>query len=243
MNAEPYQSDRDKLLRAKNGDVQAREEVIRENIALVKFIVRRFLGRGVEYDDLFQYGCLGLVKAVDRFDPEAYDVRFSTYAVPVIMGEIRRYLRDDGPIHVSRTIRERARRVEAWTSAYAQENGRQPSVDEIAKGMGMDGGDVLLALNCRRGVRSLDERMGDGELRLKDVLGTEPMAAVDRRLTLSKLLRDLTPDERALIVRRYFKSQTQTQIAREMGTSQVQISRMESRIIRRMREMAGTDRG
>ena len=240
MSAEAYQSDRDKLLRARNGDAQAREELVRDNIALVKYIVRRFMGRGAEYDDLFQYGCLGLLKAVDRFDPD-YTVRFSTYAVPVIMGEIRRYLRDDGPIHVSRTIHERARRVEDWVRGFVQEKGRQPTVEEIAEGLEMDGGDVLLALNSRRGVRSLDEKLGDGELRLKDVLGTEPMADVDRRLTLAKLLRDLTPEERALIVRRYFRSETQTQIARDMGTSQVQISRMESRIIQRMRRMAGAD--
>lgn len=240
MSAEPYQSDRDKLLRARNGDAQAREELVTENIALVKFIVKRFLGRGAEYDDLFQYGCLGLLKAVDRFDPD-YPVRFSTYAVPVIMGEIRRYLRDDGPIHVSRTIHERARRVETWVRQYAQEKGAQPSVEEIAMGLGMEAGDVLLALNSRQGVRSLDERLGDGEMSLKDVLGTEPMAAVDRRLTLSKLLADLSPEERALIVRRYFKAQTQAEIARELGTSQVQVSRMESRIIKRMRAQVGTD--
>lgn len=242
MSEQAYQSDdtREKLIRARDGDAQAREELIRDNLALVKYIVKRFAGRA-EYDDLFQYGCLGLLKAVDRFDP-AYPVQFSTYAVPVIMGEIRRYLRDDGPIHVSRTIHERARQVSAFIQAFEAEHQCQPGVEEIASALNMESGDVLLALNSKRSVRSLNEPVGgDGDLRLMDVLGTESMAKVDKRLTLCKLLRDLTDEERALIVRRYFKSHTQTQIAKEMGVSQVQVSRMESRILKRMRQMAGTD--
>lgn len=243
MSEQPYQSARDKLIRARNGDAQAREEIVRENLALVKYIVRRFAGRGAEYEDLYQYGCMGLVKAVDRFDPD-YPVRFSTYAVPVIMGEIRRYLRDDGPIHVSRTIHERARQVLAYIETCQAEDQRQPGVAEIAQALDMEPGDVLLALNSQRRVRSLNEPVrGEGELRLMDVVGVETMAAVDRRLTLSKLMGDLSEAERTLIVRRYFKSHTQTQIAREMGLSQVQVSRMESRILKRMRALAGTDDG
>lgn len=242
MSEQPYQSDvREKLIRAQAGDRAAREALVEENLALVKFIVKRFAGRGAEMEDLYQYGCLGLLKAVDRFDPN-YPVRFSTYAVPVIMGEIRRYLRDDGPIHVSRTIHERARKVQAYMEAYEAEHNCQPGVGEIAGALDMEPEDVLLALNSRGRVRSLDEPVGaGGELRLKDVVGTEPMANVDARLTLSKLLRDLSDEERTLIVRRYFKSHTQTQIARDMGISQVQVSRMESRILKRMRAQAGTD--
>ena len=242
MSEQPYQSaPREKLIRARNGDARAREELVQDNLALVKYIVRRFAGRGAEYEDLFQYGCMGLLKALDRFDP-AYPVQFSTYAVPVIMGEIRRYLRDDGLIHVSRTINERARKVQAFVDAYRLEHQCDPGVDEISRALGIERGDVLLALNSRSRVRSLNEPVGGtGELRLMDVLGTETMAAVDRRLTLSKLLRDLSDEERALIVRRYFKSHTQTQIARDMGISQVQVSRMESRILKRMRSMAGTE--
>ena len=172
----PKQRRPDKLARAQSGDQQAREALVKENLALVKFIVKRFAGRGAEYDDLYQYGCLGLLKAVDRFDPN-YPVRFSTYAVPVIMGEIRRYLRDDGPIHVSRTIHERARRIGAFMQDYEAEHGFSPSVDEIASALGMESGDVLLALNSRGRVRSLNEPVGgEGDLRLMDVVGTEPMA-------------------------------------------------------------------
>ena len=111
MTQQANQSAREKLVRAKEGDAEAREALVSENIPLVKYIVKRFLNRGAEYDDLFQYGCMGLLKAIDRFDPD-YPVQFSTYAVPVIMGEIRRFLRDDGPVHVSRTIHEQARQIE-----------------------------------------------------------------------------------------------------------------------------------
>ena len=209
-----------------------------QNLALVKYIVKRFTERGVEYDDLFQWGCLGLVKAIDRFDPD-YPVQFSTYAVPVIMGEIRRFLRDDGLVHVSRTIREQARRIEHYIEEYEAHNQRAPDIGEIARALEMDRESVVLAMNSRNRVRSLSESVnGDSELRLMDVVGTEPMRRVDNRLMLSGLLRDLSAEERAIIVRRYFQSHTQSQIARDMGMTQVQVSRMEHRILKRMRGMA-----
>ena len=226
---------REKLRRAHAGDAQAREELVAENLALVRFLVKRFVGRGADLEDLFQYGCMGLLKAVDRFDPEV-PVRFSTYAVPVILGEIRRFLRDDGPIHVSRTIHENARRVARFCDGWCAEHGAAPDVAQVAQALSLSREDVVLALNARNRVRSLNEPIGgEGDLRLMDVLGDEPMRDVDSRLTLAKLLRDLPDDERALIVRRYFKAHTQTEIARDMGISQVQVSRLESRILKKMR--------
>ena len=194
------------------------------------------MGRGVEFDDLFQWGCLGLLKAIDRFDPD-YPVQFSTYAVPVIMGEIRRFLRDDGPVHVSRTIHEQARRVERFIADFEAEHQRAPEIDEIAGALSLDRESVALALNSKNRVRSLNEPVqGDSGLRLMDVLGVETIARVDNRLTLSRMLRDLSDQERAIIVRRYFQSHTQTQIAKDMGISQVQVSRLESRILKKMRK-------
>ena len=229
----------ERLSKARAGDLEAREALVSENIALVKFIVRRFAGRGAEYDDLFQFGCMGLLKAIDRFDP-TYHVRFSTYAVPVIMGEIRRYLRDDGPVHISRNIRELSKRIDEYVGL--EETGGSRSVKEIADALGVEKGDVVLALNIRRPIRSLDETVGgESGPRLMDLIGSEPLADVDQRLTLAKLLRDLPVDERTLILRRYFKRHTQAQIARDMGTSQVQISRMESRILKKLRSMAEAD--
>ena len=227
------------LERARNGDRLAREALVRENLALVKYIVKRFAGRGVDCEDLFQYGCLGLLKAVDRFDP-SFDVRFSTYAVPVILGEIRRFLRDDGPIHVSRTLRELSRRAAAFTEDFLTRNGRDPAIDEIASALQVGREELVLALNSRSRVRSLDEPVrGDDELRLGDVLGVDSLRGVDRRLLLRGLLRELSEEERAIIVRRYFKRHTQTQIAADLGVSQVQVSRMEKRILARLRQLAG----
>lgn len=239
MSAERNQSTREKLIRARNGDRRARDELVEENLALVRFLVRRFAGRGADSEDLFQYGCMGLVKAVDRFDPE-FPVQFSTYAVPVILGEIRRFLRDDGPVHVSRTIHDNARRVERFRQEWLAEHREEPDVAQTAEALSLSREDVLLALNAKSRIRSLSEPIGgEGDLRLMDVIGTEPMQEVDSRLTLSKLLRDLPDEERTLIVRRYFRAHTQTEIARDMGVSQVQVSRMESRILKKMRRIAG----
>ena len=239
MSIEAHQSIEERLSKARQGDLKARETLVCDNIPLVKFVVRRFLGHGVEYDDLFQFGCMGLLKAIDRFDP-GYQVQFSTYAVPVIMGEIRRYLRDDGPIHISRAIRELSKRIDAYIDQ--SEHARSHSIQEIADALGAEKGDVLLALNSKRPLRSLDERIGgDSDTRLMDTISSEPLGDVDQRLTLVKLLQDLPQEERALILRRYFKRHTQARIARDLGTSQVQISRMESRILKKLRSMADTD--
>lgn len=241
MSVERNKSTRAKLIRAHEGDMQAREELVAENLALVRYLVKRFAGRGVESEDLFQYGCMGLLKAIDRFDPE-FSVQFSTYAVPVILGEIRRYLRDDGPIHVSRTIHDNARRVEQFCSQWREKHSEEPDIHTVARELSMSCEDVLLALNARKRVRSLSEPIGgEGDLRLMDVIGTEPMRDIDSRLTLSKLLRDLPDEERTIIIRRYFKAHTQMEIARDLGVSQVQISRMENRIIKKMRLRAGAD--
>ena len=225
-------------MRAKNGDAAAREEVVRENLPLVHYVLRRFRDRGAEYEDLYQYGCMGLIKAVDRFDP-AYDVRFSTYAVPVIMGEVRRYLRDDGAVHVSRTIHENAAKIEKFRREYLQGNGCEPSLSQISDATNLSAEEVALAANARRRVRSLNEPVNpEGSTRLMDVIGEDCMDSVERKLLLAGLLRDLSRDERMIIIRRYFRSNTQSEIARDMGISQVQVSRLESRILKRMRESA-----
>lgn len=200
-------------------------------------MLKRFRDRNAEYEDLFQYGCMGLLKAIDRFDP-AYAVRFSTYAVPVIMGEVRRYLRDSGPVHISRSIHDNALRLERFRETFVRENAREPTMEELCAGSGLSAEDAMLAVNANCRVRSLSEPVGgDGELRLMDVLGTDSMGAVDRRLLLAGLLRRLTDEERALIIRRYFRRQTQSEIARDMGVSQVQVSRLEGKILKRMRGM------
>lgn len=238
MIPERHESTRMLLQSAREGDRQAREALVKENLPLVRHLVKRFQDRGREYDDLFQYGCLGLLKAIDRFDP-AFGTAFSTYAVPVILGEIRRFLRDDGSIHVARSIKENARRVEEARQGMLQASGREPTVDELCEALDLDREDILLALNARQSVRSLDASIdADGALTLKDTLGTDCMEAVEKRLLLGSLLKALPREDMRLIALRYFQRRTQTEIAKEMGVSQAQVSRMESRILKRLREYA-----
>lgn len=238
MTPERNESTRKLLQSARDGDMEARETLVRENLPLVHHLARRFQGRGYEYDDLFQYGCLGLLKAIDRFDP-AFGTAFSTYAVPVILGEIRRFLRDDGSVHVARSIQENARRVEEARQAIVRATGREPGMDELGNATGLDRADVLLALNARQSVRSLDASVdGEGDVTLKDTLGTDCMEGIEKRLVLGSLLKTLPREEMRLIAQRYFQRRTQTEIAREMGVSQAQVSRMESRILKRLRQYA-----
>lgn len=228
----------EKLARAREGDAKARAELVEENLKLVHYVLKRFRDRGAEYEDLYQYGCMGLLKAIDRFDP-SYGARFSTYAVPVIMGEIRRYLRDDGSLHISRSIHDNALRIEKFREEYCAAHQSEPTIREIAAATGIEAEEVMLSINARRSVRSLDEQVGEGEgMRLMDVIGEDRREEIDRRLLLAALLKELKPEERSLIIRRYFRSQTQSEIAGEMGISQVQVSRMEGKIIRRMRMRA-----
>lgn len=199
------------------------------------YVLRRFRDWGQDYEDLYQYGCMGLIKAIDRFDP-TLGTRFSTYAVPVILGEVRRFLRDDAPVHVSRAIRDDARCIARFREAFLREHAREPTIDEISAGTGLSHEDAVLALNAQREVKSLYEPVGgDGELRLMDVIGEESMGEVDRRLLLAGLLKELSPQERTIIIRRYFRSNTQSEIARDLGVSQVQVSRLERKILNRLR--------
>jgi len=216
------------------GDREAAQEMALRHEALVRYVARRFMGRGREMEDLYQLGRLGLYKAVKHFNTE-YAVKFSTYAVPLIMGEIRRFLRDDGQIHISRSIRENAVRV----ARLMEEEGDSVSVGEMAQKLGLSCEETVLAMEAGRSVRSLSEPIGeDGGLLLQDTIGEDKTGEIVGRMALEEMLEKLPPFERELIERRYFREQTQTSIARELGMTQVQISRMESRILKRLREMA-----
>ncbi len=216
------------------GDREAAQEMALRHEALVRYVARRFMGRGREMEDLYQLGRLGLYKAVKNFNTE-YAVKFSTYAVPLIMGEIRRFLRDDGQIHISRSIRENAVRV----ARLMEEEGDGVSVGEMAQKLGLSCEETVLAMEAGRSVRSLSEPIGeDGGLLLQDTIGEDKTGEIVGRMALEEMLEKLPPFERELIERRYFREQTQTSIARELGMTQVQISRMESRILKRLREMA-----
>lgn len=227
------------LRRAHDGDKAARELLVQENLGLVWSIVRRFRNRGVEQEDLFQIGSIGLLKAIDKFDL-AYDVQFSTYAVPMITGEIKRFLRDDGMLKVSRTMKETAVRALRAREKLETEQGREPTITEIAEALEMSTEEVVLALEAGSQVESLHKTIyqGDGnDISLMDKLEekTDRNEEVLNQILLEEILGTLKPEERRLIYLRYYREKTQTEIAAELGISQVQVSRLEKKILKTLR--------
>lgn len=217
-------------------DVESRNERIRKNMPLVGFVTARFIGRGYEYDDLYQYGCIGLIKAVDRFDPD-YGVTFSTYAVPLIIGEIKRFLRGDGAVHVSRTIRENSMKV-VRTLEEAEKEGMTLSIDEVCMDTGLDRQDAVLAMASLAPVKSLHEPVaGEGDILLQDMLGSDNGQQITDNIALKQAMEALDETERELIFRRYFRRHTQTAIASDLGKTQVQISRMEKKVLEKLRNL------
>lgn len=230
---------RELLMKAQAGDKEAREQLVQKNIGLVKSIVSRYTARGVEKEDLIQIGMIGLIKAIDNFDT-TYEVRFSTYAVPMIAGEIRRFLRDNGAIKVSRSIKDHRVAVNRSRERLIEKLGREPTIHEIAEDVGLSMEDILLAVNSGQEVASLQQMIyeGDGSsIRLMDRLSAhsgEGDASLDRMM-LADSLSALEQRERELIVLRFYYDQTQSQIAKRMGASQVQVSRLEKRILKKMK--------
>lgn len=220
----------EQIKRAHQGDKTAREALVKDNLGLVWSIVRRFAGRGCETEDLFQIGSIGLLKAIDKFDL-SYEVRFSTYAVPMIAGEIKRFLRDDGIIKVSRSIKEQNQRLRAAREALCTALGREPTLEELAAQIGVSCEEAAASMAADSPVESLSapaiqDRIA-GETAENEVL-------LDRML-LGDLLKMLNGRQREIIVRHYFYDQTQTQIAAQLGISQVQVSRIERKILGQMR--------
>ncbi len=223
------------IRRSQEGDKEAREVLIEENMGLIHHVVKRFLGRGVDPEDLFQIGAIGLVKAVDRFDLE-FGVRFSTYAVPMIAGEIKRFLRDDSMIKLSRSLKELAIRAARLREQILMERGVEPGIEELAACLCVEPEELVQAMDGSAEVESLQKIVyqGDGEgLSLMDKVeqDKDEEEVLLRQLLLEQLLGTLGPKERRLIVLRFFHDRTQTQVAQELGMSQVQVSRLEKKIL------------
>ena len=224
----------------KAGDAQARETYIKGNLRLVLSVLKRFSGHGENLDDLFQIGCIGLIKSIDNFDP-TMNVKFSTYAVPMIIGEIRRYLRDDGMLKVSRNLKENCARIYSAREALEKELGREPILEEVAKATELSVDEVVMSMESGAEVESLHKTIyqGDGnDISLMDRLQEKENGqdAGLNRIFLDEILKKLDARERQLIGMRYFKDMTQTEIAAEMGISQVQVSRMEKRILKELKK-------
>lgn len=241
------------IAKSQSGDKEAREVLIEKNLGLVHHIVRRFTGRGYETEDLFQVGVIGLIKAIDKFDLRL-GVKFSTYAVPMITGEIKRFLRDDGPIKVSRSIKENALKVRVVRQRLQSSLGREPTLREIAEQAALSEEEIVLAMEATMEVESIYAAVyqEDGsELFLVDRvaadarsgLGSIAGEAVDyekeellNHMLLTQLLDELSERERQLIQMRYFQNRTQVEVAAVLGISQVQVSRLEKKILLRMRQ-------
>lgn len=238
-----HMNQNDELLKlAKKGDRDARKQLIEDNVGLVWSIVRRFLDRGYEKDDLFQIGCIGLINAVDRFDM-SYNVRFSTYAIPVIQGEIKSFLRDDGMIKVSRIVKANAIKIRKFVVEFENTHMRQPTVEEISDATGLEINDILLSLEADISVESIYRSIDgekDGHIMLMDTIKGRDNAIDDAidSIAIEKIMSQLNDEERKLIHMRYYENMTQTQVAGLLCVGQVKISRMESKIIKKMKSIA-----
>jgi RNA polymerase sigma factor, sigma-70 family/RNA polymerase sigma-70 factor, sigma-B/F/G subfamily len=221
---------------AQSGDEGAKEILVSENMPLIKSVVKRYVGRNVEYDDLLQLGSMGLLKAVLNFDT-SFSVRFSTYAVPMIAGEIKRYLRDDGTIKVSRALKVLAYKIARVTEEFKQKNNREPTVDEIANAVGAEKEEVVFAMDSARYPLPLyDSSDDDGNPNLIDkiVVENNDDEHIDRIL-LNECILHLSERDKKIILLRYFRDKTQSEVATALGVSQVQISRLESKILEKMK--------
>ncbi|MFF5993556.1 SigF/SigG family RNA polymerase sporulation sigma factor [Lysinibacillus sp. KU-BSD001] len=228
---------RELIARAQAGDDEARKKMIEGNTRLVWSIVQRFSSRGIELDDLFQIGCIGLMKSVDKFDLK-YEVKFSTYAVPMIIGEIQRFLRDDGMVKVSRSIRELNFKIRHATENYMKTNEKPPSMAELADILQVSVDDIIMATDAMRDPASLHEQLyeNDGDsVTLMDQMRDEKSQLPFDYIPLKEVLKRLGKREQSIIYLRYFVDLTQTEIAERLGISQVQVSRLEKKILAQLK--------
>ena len=229
------------FIRMQNGDKEARNVFINGNLRLVLSVIKRFYGRGENVDDLFQVGCIGLIKAMDNFDL-SQNVQFSTYAVPMIIGEIRRYLRDNNPIRVSRSVRDLAYKALSIKEKIIKENQKEPTVEEIAKELGVDKEEVVFSLDAIQEPVSLQEPVYGG--------GTENLYVMDQvkdnkntdeywaeNITILEAMKKLNEKEKMIINKRFFEGRTQVEVAEEIGISQAQVSRLEKSAIEHIRRI------
>ncbi|MGM7721310.1 RNA polymerase sporulation sigma factor SigF [Metabacillus sp. Hm71] len=229
---------KDLIRRSQEGDQEARDLIIQKNMRLVWSVVQRFLNRGYEPDDLFQIGSIGLLKSVDKFDL-SYDVRFSTYAVPMIIGEIQRFIRDDGTVKVSRSLKELGNKIRRARDELSKTMGKVPTVAEIANYLDISPEDVVLAQEAVRAPSSIHETVyeNDGDpITLLDQIADHTETKWFDKIVLKDAIRDLDERERLIVYLRYYKDQTQSEVADRLGISQVQVSRLEKKILQQMKD-------
>lgn len=226
----------DLILKAQSGDMEASERLVSDNAGLIWSVAKRFIGRGAEAEDLYQLGCLGFLKAVEGFDIQ-YGTQFSTYAVPKISGEIRRFLRDDGAVKVSRGIKERSASIKAARSALTQALGREPTIGEISRQTGFTPEEIAVAETATAATESIQRESGEEGFSLENILtDTETEERLVERIALRQAIDGLPERERMVIMLRYFHSLTQQRVAKVLDVSQVQVSRIEKKALEILRE-------
>lgn len=228
------------IMMAKEGNVEAMDKLIELNLPLVSALSKKFINRGYEYEDIFQIGSIGLVKAVNNFDA-SFNVKFSTYAVPMIMGEIRRFLRDDGLIKVSRNIKCIARKIHYTKEELTKKLNRDPTIDELSNYSNISKEEIIIAMESTNNLQYLYDTIhqDDGApVLLIDKISENSIydSSMDDRIALKESLRSLDPKSRQIIILRYFKDKTQIQIAKMLGISQVQVSRIEKKVLKSLKE-------
>lgn len=231
---------KESIIKAQTGSEEAMNEIIENNSGLIWSIVNRFYGRGYPKEELYQVGVIGFIKAVKRFDFN-FNVQFSTYSVPYILGEIKRFIRDDGPIKVSRSIKELGAKINELQRKYINETGKEISINEIANELQVLKEDVVAAIEATRPIESINEEMynqdTEGESKLSKISNKEDETNnLIIKLTINQLIKELNERDREIIILRYFKEKTQTEVANLLGISQVQVSRIEKKILMAMRE-------
>lgn len=226
------------LKQAKNGDENAKNQLILSNSPLVKSIVRRYKNKGVEYDDLYQLGCVGFVKAINNFD-ESYNVKFSTYAVPMIAGEIKRFLRDDGSIKVSRSIKNQYYQIQKYIDKCRNESSSIPSIKELSKMFQIDEQELMFVMESSKMpvsiYDSLDKDSSSSQVILDKLANNDEQNELLNKMVLNDIIRNLDEKDRKLIVLRYYRDKTQSEVAKILNVSQVQVSRLENKVLNKLK--------
>lgn len=239
-----YENDSNSIRKAQEGDKFELERLIRQNNGLIWSIVKRFQGRGYELEDLYQIGCMGFIKAIKRFDTN-FEVKLSTYTVPYILGEIKRFIRDDGPVKVSRSIKELYIKIKELQKEFYHKTGKEITIEQISKELKVEKEDIAIALEAAKPVESVESAMQENKdgskITILDKISTQKdeQEIITNRLAIKQLLEKLEKREQEIILLRFYKEKTQTQVAEILGITQVQVSRLEKKILEKMKRQFG----
>ena len=224
---------------AKLGSDEAKNKLVQDNSPLIKSVIKRFKNKGVEYEDLYQLGCMGFLKAINNYNPD-YNVKFTTYAVPLIAGEVKRFLRDDGYIKISRSLKSLSIQINRFIDEYSKKNINAPKIAEIAKHFGMEEADIICAMECSKLPLSIYDKTDDDPSRSRTILDKLPDDYNEEdllnKIMLKNIINSLEPRDKKIIMLRYFRDKTQGEVARMLNVSQVQVSRLEIKILQQLKQ-------